>query len=123
VHYELYDGLPTITKWIDVQNIATADQPPRSTTASSMELPAEPMLAQLTVERVHVPWHLRQRYHCETDFMPQIGVRNSFEDAGWCDMPLCVAVEVANHTLTGSLNCLDDSGILPAGTTLQTLRG
>jgi hypothetical protein len=69
-----------------------------------MELPAEPMLAQLTVERVHVPWHLRQRYHCETDFMPQIGVRNSFEDAGWCDMPLCVAVEVANHTLTGSLN-------------------
>jgi hypothetical protein len=83
VHYELYDGLPAITKWVDVQNIATADQPPRSANAFAVELPAEPMLAQLTVERVHVPWHLRQRYHCETDFMPQIGVRNSFEDAGW----------------------------------------
>ena len=81
VHYELYDGIPSLVKWVDVRNTAPSDVPSRSETVG--EVPAEPMLAQLSVERLHVPWHLRQRLHCETDFMPQIGVRNSFEDAGW----------------------------------------
>ena len=74
-----------MTKWVEVHNSATSDQPSRSTATtstattstatSSVEVPAEPVLAQLTVERLHVPWHLRQRLHCETDFMPQIGAK------------------------------------------------
>jgi hypothetical protein len=89
VHYELYDGLPTLVKWVEVQNTAAVDSAGRHHRHADYQpthartLPREPLLAQLTVERLHVPWHLRQRLHCETDFMPQIGVRNSFEDAGW----------------------------------------
>lgn len=74
VYYELYDGVPVLTKWVEVRNGNTTS----NDTQSSV-----PLLSQITIERLHVPWNLRTRLHAETAYMPHQGERNSMEDAGW----------------------------------------
>ena len=69
VNYELYDGCPTLSKWVELEN-------------TDPTAPV-PLLSQVIIERVHVPWNLRTRFHAETAYMPHQGERNSMEDAGW----------------------------------------
>lgn len=71
VNYELYDGVPVLTKWVEVRNGDTSSGAP------------VPLLSQVILERLHVPWNLRSRLHAETAYMPHQGERNSMEDAGW----------------------------------------
>ena len=69
VHYELFDGVPALSKWVELEN-------------SDPAAPV-PLISQVVLERVHVPWNLRQRFHAETAYMPHQGERNSMEDGGW----------------------------------------
>ena len=70
VHTELYDGLPAFSRWLTVSVAAGSTAP-------------APVIAQASMELLHVPFNLRNRLHAETAYMPAVGIRNSFEDAGW----------------------------------------
>ena len=69
VHYELFSGVPALSKWVELENTDPAA--------------AVPLVSQIVLERVHVPWNLRTRLHAETAYMPHQGERNSMEDGGW----------------------------------------
>ena len=62
VIYEMYDGVPSLSKWVEVVN-------------SDPSAPV-PLLSQVSVEVLHVPWEKRNRLHAETAYMPSQGIRN-----------------------------------------------
>ena len=70
VHYEMYDGLPGLAKWVTVRMAPGSSAP-------------GPAISAASVEVLHVPWELRNRLHAETDYMPGVGERNSWEAAGY----------------------------------------
>jgi hypothetical protein len=55
-------GVPALSKWVEVTNTDAAGP--------------VPLLSQMTIETLHVPWNLRNRLHAETAYMPSQGVRN-----------------------------------------------
>ena len=55
IRYELYDGLPTIGKWIEATNGGAA----------------ELLLETMVVEELHASEHAKSRMHVETNFMPR----------------------------------------------------
>jgi hypothetical protein len=71
VHYEVYDGIPAMAKWLNVYiNGGPANGP-------------GPLLNAVSIEVLHVPWELRGRLHAEEAYIPSVGERNSYEAAGW----------------------------------------
>ena len=61
VIYEMYDGVPALSKWVEVTNGDPAAP--------------VPLLSQATIEVLHVPWEKRARLHAETayEFSPSFG--------------------------------------------------
>jgi hypothetical protein len=70
VHTEMYDGLPGYSRWLTIGMREGSTAP-------------APVVAQCSMELLHIPFDLRARMHAETAYMPAVGIRNSGEDAGW----------------------------------------
>lgn len=66
LHYEMYDGVPLLSKWMTISSVG-----------------ADVAVTSVVTESLHVPWELRNRMHAEIAYMPTIGERNSMEGAGW----------------------------------------
>jgi hypothetical protein len=71
VMYEMYDGVPALSKWVRVTNAGG--------TATSI-----PFVSQVTIENLHVPWEKRNRFHAETAYMPSQGIRNRCVKTFFC---------------------------------------
>jgi hypothetical protein len=69
-HYEMYDGIPAMAKWLNVYMSDGGATP-------------GPYLRAASIEVMHVPWELRNRFHAEEAYIPSVGERNSMEASGW----------------------------------------
>ena len=102
VHYEMYDGMPVVVKWLEVSAAEPSDLP-------------QPVVASAALEVLHVPWQLRNRLHVETDYMPGQGVRYGQEATGWYPASGDWSANFSSLTTTGNLWVYDTALMGPWG--------
>ena len=89
VVYEMYDGVPALSKWVQVTNSDASSVPflrqvcagSESVTVACVNPGSSSLTSpmQATIEQLHVPWEKRARMHAETAYMPSQGIRNRWE--------------------------------------------